>query len=157
MNLTSHITLEEFCRSDTATRRGIPNDLPAELQAQARGLAEMLERIRAHLSGKAGRDVPILISSGYRCITLNRAIGSSDTSDHVRACAADWTAPAFGSPTAICEELAPLVGVLGIGQLINEYPDRHGWVHTSTRVPDKAINRIISITGRGTSVGIVRA
>ena len=33
----------------------------------------------------------------------------------------------------------------------------HGWVHTSTRVPDKAINRIISITGRGTSVGIVRA
>jgi len=157
MNLSSHFTLDEFCRSETAVRRGISNDLPAELLAAARATATMLEGIRSKLSALAGRDVPMSISSGYRCIVLNRAIGSSDSSDHVRAQAADWTAPAFGSPTDICEALAPYVSGLGIGQLINEYPDRHGWIHTSTRTPDKAVNRIITITGRGTSVGVVRA
>ena len=156
MNLSPHFTLAEFCRSETAVRRNISNNLPADLLHAAKGTAAMLERIRAHLSSLAGRDVPMRITSGYRCITLNRAIGSSDGSDHVQAWAADWEAPAFGSPTDVCEALAPMVGALGIGQVINEYPDRDGWVHTSTRMPAKAINRIITITGRGTSVGVLR-
>jgi len=156
MNLSAHFTLAEFCRSETAVRRNIPNLLPADLLHNAKGAATMLEGIRAHLCKLAGRDVPMRITSGFRCIALNRAIGSSDTSDHVEARAADWEAPAFGSPTDICEALAPMVGQLGIGQLICEYPDRDGWVHTSTRMPAKAINRIITITGRGTSVGVLR-
>jgi hypothetical protein len=155
--LSSHITLEEFCRSETATRRGITNLLPVELVPAAHATAAMLERIRSHLCSQAGRDVQLFVSSGYRCPVLNRAIGSSETSDHVLALAADWTAPAFGTPTQICEHLAPLVGVLGIGQLINEYPDRCGWVHTSTRVPEKVINRILTISGRGPTVGILKA
>jgi len=156
MNLSPHFTLAEFCRSETAVRRGISNNLPADLLHNAKGTAAMLEGIRAHLSKLAGRDVSMHISSGYRCIALNRAIGSGDGSDHVQALAADWEAPAFGSPTDICEALAPMVGQLRIGQLINEYPDRDGWVHTSTRMPVKAINRIITITGRGVSVGVLK-
>ena len=156
MNLSPHFTLAEFCRSETAVRRNISNNLPADLLHNAKATAQMLENIRAHLSKLAGREVPMSISSGYRCIALNRAIGSGDTSDHTQARAADWEAPAFGSPTDICEALAPMVGALGIGQLINEYPDRDGWVHTSTRMPTKAINRIITITGRGVSVGVLK-
>lgn len=116
----------------------------------------MLQRIRGFLSKQAGREVPIRITSGYRCITLNRSIGSGDGSDHVQALAADWEAPAFGSPTEICEALAPMVSSLQIGQLILEFPDRDGWVHTSARLPTKMINRVITITGRGTSVGIMK-
>lgn len=156
MNLSPHFTLAEFCRSETAVRRNIPNNLPADLLHNAKATAAMLEKIRAHLSQQAGKDIPMHLTSGYRGIALNRKLGSSDTSAHVLAQAADWEAPAFGSPTEICEALAPMVGVLGIGQLINEYPDRDGWVHTSTAMPAKLINRIITITGRGTSVGVLK-
>jgi len=157
MMLSAHFSVDEFCRSSVAARRGIVNVLPADLLPAARNTAAMLERIRAHLGMIAGRPIPIHVSSGYRCLPLNRAVGSSDTSDHTRALAADWDAPEFGGPADICEALAPLVGALEIGQLICEYPDRGGWVHTSTRLPDKLVNRIITISGRGVSVGVVRA
>jgi hypothetical protein len=157
MNLSTNFTLQEFCRSETAVRRNIPNNLPVDLLANAKKTAQMLQRIRVFLSKQAGRDVPMRITSGYRCIVLNRAIGSSDTSDHVQALAADWEAPTFGSPTDICLALQPMVGALEIGQLINEFPDRDGWVHTSVRMPSKMINRVITITGRGVSVGILKA
>lgn len=156
MNLSENFTLHEFCRSGTATRLGIVNHLPADLLPNAKRTAQMLQRIRAFLSKRAGRDVPMRITSGYRCLPLNRAIRSGDTSDHVQALAADWEAPTFGSPTEICEALMPMVGALEIGQLINERPDADGWVHTGVRLPVKMINRVITITGRGTSVGILR-
>ena len=151
--LTSHFTVEEFTRSETAVRRNILNVLPADLLPNARSTAEMMERIRSYLSEKAGRDVPINVSSGYRCLPLNRALGSSDTSDHVRAEACDFTAPVFGNPTQIAQALAPVIDFLKIGQLINEYPDRNGWVHVGLNVPAKRINRVITITSRGTAVG----
>jgi len=152
--LTQHFSVSEFIASETATRRGIDNRLPADLETAAHETARMLEGIRDYLKHLSGREVPIQITSGYRCLELNRAIGSSDTSDHVRACAADFRAPAFGTPTRIAEALASQVGLLHIGQLINEYPDRAGWVHVSTRPTSKAANRIITITAAGTAAGI---
>ncbi len=150
--MTPNFTLAEFTRSSTARRLRIDNSLPDALKPNALATLEMHERIRAHLSRLAGRDVPIIPSSGFRVLALNRAIGSDDTSDHVTADAMDWTAPAFGSPFQICRALAPHVSTLGIGQLINEYGD---WVHTGRNVPAKAINRIITYSERGTLVGIV--
>ena len=148
---TPHFNLAEFCASDIAARRGIDNTLPAELEAAALQTLEMMERIRAYLSTIASRDVPILLSSGYRCPALNLAVGSSSTSDHPRASAADWTAPAFGTPAEICGALAPQVSVLGIGQLIHEFGR---WVHTSWRVPMILANRVITINVAGISRGI---
>ncbi len=78
MNLSTHVTLEEFTSSDTAVRLGISNALPAALMHDALMTAAMLERIRQHLG-----NVPITISSGYRCNAVNTAIGSGDTSDHM--------------------------------------------------------------------------
>lgn len=149
-----NFTLDEFARSQTAARRGIDNTLPPELVPAAMETLAMLQRIRDWLSAQAGRDVPMSISSGYRCAALNAAVGSRSTSDHLKAQAADWTAPSFGTPTELCEALAPQVGMLGIGQLINEYPGPNGWVHTSTRMPDRAANRVITITAAGTFVGV---
>ena len=152
MNLSTHFLLSEFVESDTARRRGIDNDLPVELYTNAKGAAEMLERIRAHLSSIAGKPVPVLITSGYRSLLLNMAIGSKATSDHTQALAVDIKAPAFGSAYAVAQALAPVVSVLGIGQLILEFG---AWVHVSTRLPDKVINRIITINKRGVHAGIV--
>lgn len=151
MKLSEHFTLAEFTDSDTARRKGINNDLPIELHANAKETAEMLERIRAHLSSLAGKPVPIIISSGYRSPALNRAIGSTGA-DHPQARAVDFKAPAFGGALSVARAIAPMVSAFGIGQLIYEFDS---WVHVSTRTPDKAINRIITINRSGVHAGIL--
>ena len=152
--MKQHFSLAEFTASSTATRLRINNSLPPGLGPNAERTLQMLEAIRARLCVLAGRDVPIILSSGYRSPGLNLAVGGSQNSDHLLATAADWTAPAFGSPLQICRALAPEVGVLGIGQLIHEFGE---WVHTSWRQPAKAINRIITISHAGTVAGITEA
>lgn len=147
MNLSEHVTLAEFTRSDTARRLGIDNSLPPELLEQARATCLMLERIRAHLSSLHGGTVPLIITSGYRNAAVSRAVGSTGHSDHVLACAADWVAPEYGTPFVVARELAAHVDELGIGQLINEFPgpDGQGWIHTSTIRPRASYNRVITI------------
>jgi uncharacterized protein YcbK (DUF882 family) len=147
MQLSPHFTLEEFVRSDQAVRHGINNDLPAELLDEARRTAEMLERVRAELG------VPLLLTSGYRCLPLNALLGSKPDSDHPRAMAADIRPQGLHFIRA-AEILSRRVDALGIGQLILEYPDRDGWVHVSTRKPTNPVNRVITITAKGTVSGI---
>lgn len=122
MKLSEHFTLDELTRSDTATRLGIDNAPDAEALAAIREhLAPGLERVRALLG------VPLLISSGYRSPQLNAQIpGSSDTSAHTLGFAADFTAPAYGSPWDICQAVA--TGNIRFDQLIYEYGQ---WVHVS--------------------------
>ncbi len=150
MNLSAHFTLAEFIHSDTALRLGLDNDLPAEPLPNARATAQMLERIRSHLTYLAGRDVPIQVTSGFRGMTLNQRIGSSGNSDHVRAMAADFRAPAFGTPLEICRALEPVRSQIGIGQLIHE----HAWVHVSTRKPENPVNAVLTLRGTGYETGI---
>jgi len=158
MNLAPHFSRSEFERSNTAARHGIDNRIPDELLDNARQTAAMLERIRTLLGQMAGKPVPMTVTSGYRALRVNRIIGSSDGSAHTRAHAADWVAPAFGTPTAICRALVPHVDSLGIGQLIDEYPDTgSGWIHVGVPLPTKPDSRIITITRRGTFRGIVHA
>jgi uncharacterized protein YcbK (DUF882 family) len=117
----------------------------------------MLERIRSYLSDYRGRTVPIIVTSGYRSQALNAAIGGSPRSDHLQALAADFRAPAFGSPVDVARVLEGVADEMGIGQLINEYPDRGdaGYVHVSIQLPARAINRIITVTASGTVPGII--
>ena len=151
MTLSTHFTLAEFTQSDTASRMGINNDLPLELVPAATVTCELLERIRAHLCERAAKPVPLLLSSGWRCAALNRAVGSSDTSDHLRAMAVDFRAPAFGTPLQVSQALALVADSLNIGQLIYE----HTWIHISTRRPDKLINRILTVRGKDYVPGVV--
>lgn len=154
MQLSPHFSLHDFCKSDTADRLGIDNTLPLALYPHAMQTAVMMEAIRAFLTFKAGREIRIHSNSGYRSPALNRAVKSSDTSDHLGGYSLDWTAPDFGTPTEICRALLEHMGELGIGQLINEFPSEHGgWVHTSTR-EKLAVNRAITITSAGTFTGI---
>jgi uncharacterized protein YcbK (DUF882 family) len=143
--LSPHLTLEEFTRSDTATRLGIDNSLPENLLEAAIQTGVMLERIRKVLG------TPMLISSGYRCPELNKAIGSGPSSDHPKAAALDFRAPRFGTPLAICQALFPFIQQLGIGQIIYE----HSWVHISTRAPKNEVNVALTLSGRGYVTGIV--
>lgn len=148
MQLTQHFTLAELTKSSTAERLELDNTPPPEVLPALTRTAEMLERIRSTLG------VPVTVTSGYRALAVNKAVGGVTTSDHAQGRAADIVAPRYGTPLQIARALAPLVDVLGIGQLIYERFGSTSWVHVSTRVPDKRVNRVITITSAGTQLGV---
>ncbi|MEB0233348.1 D-Ala-D-Ala carboxypeptidase family metallohydrolase, partial [Undibacterium sp. 10I3] len=78
-----------------------------------RRLAEFFEQVR-HALG----DVPVLISSGYRCPRLNQLVGGQPDSAHLQGLAADFKAPAYGTPCEICQHLVG--SALPFDQLILE-------------------------------------
>lgn len=122
-NLTPNFTLEEFTDSQTAARKGMHN-VPGANSLERNNLqraSEVLEQVRTLLGDK-----PILISSGYRSVAVNAAVGGSKSSAHISGLAVDFSCPAFGTPLAICKKLHPHMKELGIDQLIHEYDT---WVH----------------------------
>jgi zinc D-Ala-D-Ala carboxypeptidase len=144
--LSPHFTLQEMTASQTASRMGIDNTPDAETVQCLRELANVLERVRSLLG-----DLPVLISSGYRCPELNEEVGGSDTSAHMSGYAADFTVPGFGDPRDVCLAIEPHMYTLGVDQLIYEY---EGWVHLGlcAGVPR---NQALTIDNSGTQVGIV--
>jgi len=122
MQLTEHFYLEEASKSDTAARKGIDNSIPLELIPVITKTAVKLEKVRAALGNR-----PISIDSWYRCPSLNAALGSKSTSQHIKGEAVDFVCPAFGSPTRIAQELMKHKEVIGWDQLILE----HTWIHIS--------------------------
>lgn len=149
MRLTDHFSLAELTASTTAQRLGLSNELPPALFGNVQELADMLERVRAQLGGK-----PLIVTSAYRSREVNRAVGGVATSDHTLGHAADVVCPAFGNPYQLAKALVPHLQRLGIGQIILEGVKGKQWLHLSTRMPDKAMNRVITITDAGTQLGI---
>ena len=146
--MTPHFTLKEMIASATGERLGIDNTPRPEHLDKLTLTAELLERVRTLLG------CPVIVTSGYRCMQLNIAVGGVTSSDHARGQAADILAPGFGTPYQIAKKLAPLVSQLGIGQLILEGIAGKQWVHISTRMADKPVNRVITITDAGAQMGI---
>ncbi len=142
--LTEHFTLDEFTASQTAARMGIPNVPAGDELANVQRTAEVMERVRTLLGNR-----PILISSGYRCPEVNRAVGGSSTSAHMSGLAVDFTCPGFGSPREICNALSPHMADLGLDQLIYEFDS---WVHLglSTGAPRMMA---LTIDSAGTRTG----
>ena len=144
--LSKHFTLDEFQFSEKAVRLGIHNAMEdSRLLEAAQRTCEMLEKIRVYLTVCRGREIPIKITSGYRCPELNRVTtGAMISSDHMRGAAVDWQAPSFGHPRLITQFIAQNVDDLGIGQMILEYPDdENSWIHTSTIRPMIEANRVL--------------
>jgi hypothetical protein len=119
--LSQHFSLDEFTASQEATRHSINNTPSEKVVENIRMLAALLEQVRELLGGHS-----IRISSGYRSLMLNRHIGSSDTSAHIRGWAADFTCPSFGSPITVAKKIAE--SNLKFDQLICE---NNAWVHIS--------------------------
>jgi uncharacterized protein YcbK (DUF882 family) len=73
----------EFYYSKTAIEEGINNLPPEELLENGMKLADALQELRDALN------IPLAITSGYRCKTLNTAIGGSPKSSHMQFLACD--------------------------------------------------------------------
>ena len=121
MSLSEHFSLDELTASETALRKGIDNTPPPVVTEKLRMLAATLEQVRSLLGNNS-----IRISSGYRCLALNRAIGSGDLSAHVLGYAVDFTCPKFGTPKEVAKEIAE--SNLKFDQLICE---GNAWIHLS--------------------------
>lgn len=85
--LSKHFTLWEMMRSGTAVRLNIKN-VPDEQEKEA--LRQLCEHVLEPLRCRYGA---IIITSGYRCLRLNRAVGGVPTSQHMRGEAADIFIP----------------------------------------------------------------
>jgi hypothetical protein len=91
---------EEFTQSNTARVERIDNDVyNQDVLDNLCLVADKAQEIR-NLLNKA-----VKINSGYRCLKLNRFIGSKDTSQHVKGQAIDFIAPSFGEPKDIIKFL----------------------------------------------------
>lgn len=94
MNITKDFTKFELIDSPTAREQKIDNTPTPEAMQALTSLAEdVLQPARDALG------VPILVSSGYRSPELNRAVGGSPTSQHMRGEAVDVRC-ASGADTA---------------------------------------------------------
>lgn len=88
IQLTPHFKLSEFTRSLTATARGIDN---TPTLTSVSNLQYLCEKVLEPLREFAKR--PIFISSGFRSLELNKAVGGESTSNHLSGCAADISIP----------------------------------------------------------------
>jgi len=85
MRLSQNFTLAELCVSDTAERMGRPIEAPKEIiDSLRRGCRTVLQPIRTLNGG------PLIINSGYQPEWLNKAIGGSKNSQHMKGQAADF-------------------------------------------------------------------
>lgn len=129
MQLSEHLSVAEYIKSDTAKRKGIDNSMTPEHEANAKVLANKLfEPIRIHFAK------PIYLSSGYRSKALNDAIGgSSSTSQHMTGEAMDLDQDDRGNGVSNAQVFEYIKNNLEFDQLIWEYGDDKNpdWVHAS--------------------------
>ena len=116
MKLSPNFKLSEFVKSDTASLNGIDNTPNEDEISNLTRVAYTLEIIRLVMGA------PVRISSGYRCLELNRIIGSADTSKHVEGLAVDFTVKGY-TPK---ESVDIIRRVVGFNTLIQEFGR---WVH----------------------------
>lgn len=119
MHLGKYFTLEEMTRSRKARMLKIENNPNAEQIENLRALVKQLDWLREYI----GR--PIVVTSGYRNHAVNRAVGGSKNSDHLRGQAADIHVPGWST-----QKLFDTIRNSGIvfDQLIQEFDS---WVHIS--------------------------
>lgn len=119
-----YFTMNELTHSATAIRKGIDNTPDNTAKANLTALvANILDPLR-EAYGK-----PIVVSSGYRCAKLNRAVGGVARSQHITGQAADIQS--VSKSKADHKKLFELAQRLRLpyDQLIDEYD--YKWVHIS--------------------------
>lgn len=125
--ITENFSLKELIHSNTAVARGIKNNPSAQHELN---LVESVTHLWQPVRDLLG--TPMIISSGYRSPSLNKAVGGSSSSAHSYGYAIDFKSPAFGDSIAIAKFLEKELKARKIpfDQMILEFPHTAGsWVH----------------------------
>lgn len=127
--ISKHISYTEATKSVTAIKQGIDNIPDFATLDNMKYIAEnIFESVRGRFC------VPIAVSSFYRSIKLNKAIGGSATSQHCKGEAIDLDADVYGMLTN--REIFDYIRTnLKFDQLIWEYgtDEEPDWVHVSLK------------------------
>ena len=125
VRLSKNFSLQEYTKSQTATRQGLDNTPNEDHMASAKLLFEnVVQKVRDHFG-------VTVINSGYRGPALNTAVGGSSNSQHCKGEAVDIECPG----TSNYDVAKWIEDNLDFDQLILEFytpgiPDS-GWVHVS--------------------------
>ena len=141
--LSQNFKLKEFEKSFVAKRKNIDNCVHDKetFKSLEKLCKNIVQPIRNYYK------IPFSPNSGYRSITLNRYIGSSDTSQHVLGQAVDLEIPGVNN-----EELFNFIkDELDFDQVNLEYYDgvdpSSGWVHVSYVSNKDNRNRAMTFDG----------
>lgn len=136
--LTPHFSLEEltvtthreFDNTPTTHEKCIVDGVPTVINAYENlpRLANFLEQLKVILGGK-----PIMVNSAFRSEAVNTAVGSKNTSDHRRGCAADIRVPGM-TPDEVVKAI--IASELPYQQVIREF-DR--WTHVAITTNDSDV------------------
>jgi len=140
--ISPHITLAEATKSQTALRLGISNQPGPDIIKSMELVAyQIFEPLRAW-HGK-----PIGISSFYRSPELNKAVGGSKSSQHMKGQAIDIDADIFDNGLTNRQIYLWIIRNLDFDQLIWEYGDEQNpaWVHVSYVSKEKNRHQILQI------------
>lgn len=128
--LTEHFTLEELTHTDHRELDNTPTtaekciidgkEVMVNAYENLPRLAKFLEDLKVVLGGK-----PIIVNSAFRSEAVNTAVGSKNTSDHRRGCAADIRVPSM-TPDEVTRAI--IASDLPYQQVIREF-DR--WTHVA--------------------------
>lgn len=131
MKLTSHFSLEELT---TTNNKALASKNLKEAKANLtliEDLALFAEQVRAFIN------VPMVITSGFRCEELNKAVGSVKTSQHRFFRAIDFIPK--GMDLDECFSRLKMSNLV-YGQLIKEHSGSSAWIHVG--MGDKRENLI---------------
>jgi hypothetical protein len=130
MQLSEHFSFEELTHTDHRELDNTPTErekcvidgkeVYVDAVANLPRLAAFLEEVKTLLGGK-----PIMVNSAFRSEGVNTAVGSKNTSDHRRGCAADIRVPGV-TPDEVTKAI--IASGLPFQQVIREF-DR--WTHVS--------------------------
>lgn len=121
MKLTEHFTFEELTKTDIADLQAKNRRQAESLKGKIIRLAEWAETLRAVIKA------PMIITSGYRCEELNRRIGGSATSQHVKAEAIDFRPQGIEAEAAF--KMLAASNAVSFGQLIWEKRGGRPFLH----------------------------
>ena len=149
MQLSDNFTLTELCKSDTATRLDIDNIATDETVIQ--NLKDLCENVLQPIRDNYG--IPFTPNSGYRSPDLNKAIGSSNKSQHCKGEAIDIEIPTIDNSELALWIHNNLVYDQLILEFYNQGEPKSGWVHVSFK---KDANRMQPLTydGKNYSIGL---
>lgn len=136
MKLSKYFTYNELTFSETAKRLKYTNTPSHKQLKSLTNTAQQLDKVRELLG------CPVIVTSGYRSLAVNRAIGSSDNSQHIKGEAVDFRTVEH-SPRKIVELIKK--SDIEFDQLVLEYDS---WVHISFSSRNR--KQILIIDNKGT-------
>ena len=120
--MKTYFTIKELSYAKTAEEKHINNSPDINIQKHLEELIKFLNPLREAWGG------PILVSSGFRCPELNKAVNGSETSAHLIGYAVDLV-PANGKMDAFKKFIVDYMKTCVFDQCIIEKSGKTEWIH----------------------------